>query len=97
MGNALSGKVAVSIHLVCWRITDVHTSHQPHPRLARYLSKWMISICAGFGRSRAEYTGGEMNLPNTHSRITLPTHRVENLEPVCRDCHKLIHRTERSQ
>jgi hypothetical protein len=24
------------------------------------------------------------------------THRVENLEPVCRDCHKLIHRTERS-
>ena len=25
------------------------------------------------------------------------THRVENLEPVCRDCHKLIHRTERSQ
>jgi hypothetical protein len=25
------------------------------------------------------------------------THRVENLEPVCRDCHKLIHREERSQ
>ena len=25
------------------------------------------------------------------------THRVENLEPVCRDCHKLIHRQERSQ
>jgi HNH endonuclease len=24
------------------------------------------------------------------------THRIENLEPVCRDCHKLIHRTERS-
>jgi len=24
------------------------------------------------------------------------THRMENLEPVCRDCHKLIHRTERS-
>ena len=24
------------------------------------------------------------------------THRVENLEPVCRDCHKLIHRKERS-
>ena len=24
------------------------------------------------------------------------THRVENLEPVCRDCHKLIHQTERS-
>jgi len=24
------------------------------------------------------------------------THRVENLEPVCRDCHKLIHRQERS-
>jgi HNH endonuclease len=25
------------------------------------------------------------------------THRVENLEPVCRDCHKLIHRQERSE
>jgi hypothetical protein len=25
------------------------------------------------------------------------THRVENLEPVYRDCHKLIHRQERSQ
>jgi hypothetical protein len=24
------------------------------------------------------------------------THQVENLEPVCRDCHKLIHRQERS-
>jgi len=24
------------------------------------------------------------------------THRVDNLEPVCRECHKLIHRTERS-
>jgi HNH endonuclease len=24
------------------------------------------------------------------------THRVENLEPVCWDCHKLIHETERS-
>ena len=24
------------------------------------------------------------------------SHRIENLEPVCRDCHKLIHRTERS-
>ena len=24
------------------------------------------------------------------------THRIETLEPVCRDCHKLIHRTERS-
>ena len=24
------------------------------------------------------------------------THRIENLEPVCRDCHRLIHRTERS-
>jgi len=25
------------------------------------------------------------------------THRVENLEPVCRGCHKLIHKQERSQ
>ena len=25
------------------------------------------------------------------------THRVENLAPVCRDCHKMIHRQERSQ
>jgi HNH endonuclease len=25
------------------------------------------------------------------------THRIENLEGVCRDCHKLIHRQERSQ
>lgn len=24
------------------------------------------------------------------------THRVENLEPVCWDCHRLIHETERS-
>ena len=25
------------------------------------------------------------------------THRIDNLEPVCRDCHKLIHREEQSQ
>jgi HNH endonuclease len=25
------------------------------------------------------------------------THRVENLEPVCWDCHRLIHETERSR
>ena len=25
------------------------------------------------------------------------THRIENLEPVCRDCHHLIHRLERSK
>jgi hypothetical protein len=25
------------------------------------------------------------------------THRIENLEPVCRDCHKLIHKLERSR
>jgi hypothetical protein len=25
------------------------------------------------------------------------THRIDNLEPVCWDCHKLIHKLERSQ
>jgi hypothetical protein len=25
------------------------------------------------------------------------THRVENLEPVCSDCHKIIHKLERSK
>jgi hypothetical protein len=25
------------------------------------------------------------------------THRVENLEPVCWDCHKIIHKLERSK
>jgi 5-methylcytosine-specific restriction endonuclease McrA len=25
------------------------------------------------------------------------THQVENLEPVCWDCHRLIHETERSE
>ena len=25
------------------------------------------------------------------------THRIENLEPVCWDCHKLIHKLERSK
>ena len=25
------------------------------------------------------------------------SHRIENLEPVCWDCHHLIHKTERSQ
>jgi len=25
------------------------------------------------------------------------THSIENLEPVCRDCHKLIHKLERSK
>lgn len=25
------------------------------------------------------------------------THRIENLEPVCWDCHRLIHQRERSQ
>jgi 5-methylcytosine-specific restriction endonuclease McrA len=51
-------------------------------------------------------SGGRCSRCHSHRRLQIHhrkyrshggSHRVENLEPVCWDCHKLIHRLEQSQ
>ncbi len=51
-------------------------------------------------------SGGRCSRCHNHRRLQIHhrkyrshggSHRVENLEPVCWDCHHLIHRVERSQ
>jgi hypothetical protein len=66
----------------------VHGVLLVHSRKAMELHGWRCARCPSSGRL------------DVHHRKYLShggTHRVENLEPVCRDCHKLIHRDERSQ
>ena len=48
---------------------------------------------------RCARCGGPERLQIHHRRYRSHggTHQVDNLEPVCSDCHKIIHRTERSR
>ena len=46
--------------------------------------------------ARDAVRAGGLEIHHREYRAHGGTHRTENLEPVCRDCHKLIHRTERS-
>ena len=66
----------------------VHGVLLVHRRKAMEQHGWRCARCPSSGRL------------DVHHRKYLShggTHRVENLEPVCRDRHKLIHRQERSQ
>jgi hypothetical protein len=57
-------------------------------RKAMELNGWRCARCRSSRR---------LEIHHRRYRSHGGTHRVENLEPVCRDCHKLIHRQERSQ
>src|ERR1039458_3093534 len=59
-----------------------------HSRKAMKQHGWRCTRCRSSGR---------LEIHHRTYRSHGGTHRVENLEPVCRDCHKLIHRDERSQ
>ena len=59
-----------------------------HSRKAMEQHGWRCTRCRSSGR---------LEVHHRKYRSHGGTHRVENLEPVCRDCHKLIHRQERSQ
>jgi hypothetical protein len=48
---------------------------------------WRCSRCRGLRR---------LQIHHRRFRSHGGTHRIENLEPVCWDCHKIIHRLERS-
>jgi hypothetical protein len=59
-----------------------------HSRKAMKQHGWRCTRCRSSGR---------LEVHHRKYRSHGGTHRVENLEPVCRDCHKLIHQQERSQ
>ena len=59
-----------------------------HSRKAMERHGWRCARCR---------TSKRLEIHHRKYRSHGGTHRVENLEPVCRDCHKLIHRQERSQ
>jgi HNH endonuclease len=65
----------------------VHGVYLLHSRRAMEQHGWCCARC----RSRKR-----LEIHHRKYRSHGGTHRIENLEPVCRDCHKLIHRTERS-
>jgi HNH endonuclease len=65
----------------------VHGVYMLHSRKAMEQSSWLCARCRSLRR---------LEIHHRKYRSHGGTHRIENLEPVCRDCHKLIHRTERS-
>ena len=58
-----------------------------HSRKAMEQSGWRCARCRSSTR---------LEIHHRKYRSHGGTHQTENLEPVCRNCHKLIHRTERS-
>lgn len=58
-----------------------------HSRKAMEQHGWRCARCR---------SGRRLEIHHRKYRSHGGTHRLDNLEPVCRDCHKLIHRTERS-
>ena len=65
----------------------VHGVYIFHSRRAMEQQGWRCARCRSSRR---------LEIHHCEYRSHGGTHRIENLEPVCRDCHKLIHRTERS-
>lgn len=59
-----------------------------HSRIAMQRADWRCSRC----RSRRP-----LQAHHRKYRSHGGTHRIENLEPVCWDCHRMIHELERSQ
>jgi HNH endonuclease len=65
----------------------VHHVYMLHSRQSMEQHDWRCARCRSNRR---------LEIHHRKHRSHGGTHRIENLEPVCRDCHKLIHRTERS-
>src|SRR5579864_8106110 len=65
----------------------VNGIYRIHSRIAIEQHGWRCARCR---RTRP------LQIHHRRYRSHGGTHRIENLEPVCWDCHKLIHRLERS-
>lgn len=59
-----------------------------HCRMALQQYGWRCARCR---------TGRRLQIHHRKFRSHGGTHQVENLEPVCWDCHRMIHATERSR
>jgi hypothetical protein len=76
--------------VVEWIALDhlVNSIYRIHSRKALEQHGWRCARCR---RNRP------LQIHHRRYRSHGGTHRVENLEPVCWDCHRLIHRQERSR
>ena len=66
-------------------VREVYTAHSLEV-LKRH--QWRCARCR---------RGGRLQIHHRTYRSHGGTHRIENLEPVCWDCHKIIHKLERSK
>jgi hypothetical protein len=66
----------------------VRDVYQLHSREVLQLHGWRCARCR---------SGTRLQIHHRRYRSHGGTHRVENLEPVCWGCHKLIHKLERSK
>ena len=85
-GNKLVAKAAGRADFMAFQVL-VERALLLHSRQAMEKHDWCCARCR---------SGRRLEIHHRKYRSHGGTHRVENLEPVCRDCHKLIHRTERS-
>ena len=86
-GDRLIVKTAGQADFMALR-TLVQRVYFLHSRKAMEQYGWRCARCR---------SGRRLEIHHRKHRIHGGTHRIENLEPICRDCHKLIHRQERSQ
>jgi len=66
----------------------VRQAYKLHARIALKQSQWRCTRCK---------TSRQLQIHHRRYRSHGGTHKVENLEPVCWDCHRLIHAREQSQ
>jgi hypothetical protein len=66
----------------------VEQIYRIHSRQVLDQNRWRCSRCKRVRR---------LHIHHRQYRSHGGTHRVENLEPVCWDCHRVIHQIERSQ
>jgi uncharacterized protein YjcR len=68
------------------RIAQFQTEFEQY--IVRMIEEWRCSRCRKTKR---------LQIHHRQYRSHGGTHRIENLEPVCSDCHRLIHKLERSK
>lgn len=66
----------------------VESVYTLHSRIAMQQKEWRCTRCQ---------TNRSLQIHHRKYRSHGGTHRLENLEPVCWDCHRMIHQLERSQ